>query len=91
MLLPVTQAVNSICDNLLDGGAAFGPNSILNDFSVYGGPFGTHSPFNPDSLTPPQILVDGVVVGNLTVSPFLTDPVDPAALLEHLGCPVDSA
>lgn len=91
LILPAGEAPNSICDNILDGGAAFGPLSILNDLSQYGGPFGVNSPFNPDSLVPPQIVLNGQVVGHLTVSPFLSDPVDPSALLTWLGCPVNSS
>ncbi len=84
---PVSEALNSICDNLLDGGAAFGPNSIFNDFSQYGGAFGANSPFNPESAAPPQIVLDGQVLGILTVSPFIDDAVNPHELLAWLGCP----
>lgn len=87
---PTDRALNSLCDNIAGGGAAFGANSILNDLSPFGGKFGANSPFNPESATPPQIVLQGQLIGHLTVSPFIDSAVDPFAVLSWLGCPVDA-
>ncbi len=85
VLLPASQSSNSVCG---EGGAPFGETSIFNDVSPYGGPFGASSPFNPDTVSPPMIVVDGQFIGHLSVSPFVTSPVDPYSVLELLGCPL---
>lgn len=87
-LVPYGGAINSICDPVSEGGSPFGETSIFNESSDYGGLFGASSPFNPEAPTPPRIILDGIVMGHLSVSAAATDPVDPFDLLAWLGCPL---
>jgi hypothetical protein len=47
-----------------------------------------NSPFNLESTAPPQVLVGGIFVGHLSVSPYVLDPIDPYAMLDLIGCPI---
>lgn len=86
-LVPSGESLDSVCNPASEGGSQFSATSIFNESSSYGGKFGANSPFNPDSTTPPDILIDGEVVGQFTTSPFMSDVVDPFGLLGLLGCP----
>jgi hypothetical protein len=86
-LVPASESASSVCFAGGDYGSPFSETSILNPDSVYGGPFGEQSPFNPDASSPPSIVVEGSVIGSLSVSPFVANAVDPRAALTALGCP----
>ena len=86
-LVPANESVSSICDPGGVFGSTFSETSIFNPDSVYGGPFGEQSPFNPDATSPPSIVVNGNVVGSLSVSPLAANAVAPEAVLTELGCP----
>lgn len=86
-LSPAGESIASVCDPAGDFGSVFSETSIFNSDSVYGGPFGEQSPFNPDATSPPMIVVEGAVVGTFSVSPFAVNAVDPEAALTELGCP----
>lgn len=88
VLLPARDSFDSVCNSAGDSGSPFGATSIFNDASEFGGPFGSSSPFNPDAASPPQVVVDGLPVAHLSVSPLVANAVDPYAMLEWLGCPV---
>jgi hypothetical protein len=65
-------------------GGKYSAKSIYNDYGTYGGKYSAESPFNKYSSTPPMILLNGKVVGYLTINEYVTDAISPLGLKEYL-------
>jgi hypothetical protein len=61
-------------------GSRFSTTSIKNQFSTYGSPYSSLSPYNSYTSTPPIIYLKGNKVGVLSVNPFLYGSVNPYEL-----------
>ena len=67
-------------------GNRFNLLSIWNEYATYGSPYGSYSPYNRFTSTPPEIYVDGVFYGYLTKNTSLPGViVDPDALAAAIG------
>ncbi len=80
-----TSEPNSIINQFGNYGNSYSALSIRNKYGPYGSPYGLHSPFNRYCVTPPQIVVNGRVIGYLTVNPYVQPAIDPNALFKAMG------
>ncbi len=70
----------SILNNYGLYGSQYSVTSIYNKYSMYGSQYSSLSPFNPFTSTPPHIYLKGVRVGVLSVNRYIMGSVDP----EHI-------
>lgn len=64
-------ASDSIYNQYGSYGSEYSSTSIFNQYSPYGSEYSSLSPFNPYTSTPPYIILNGTVVGRLTVNPYV--------------------
>lgn len=65
-------------------GSEYALNSIWNSYSMYGGEYSLYSPFNEYSQTPPAIVVGNEIIGYISINTYLANAVHPDAL--KAGC-----
>ncbi len=65
-------------------GGKYSAESIFNDYGTYGGKYSSESPFNPYTTTPPMIILNGKIVGYLTINSYITGAFSPLGLKEWL-------
>ncbi len=58
-------------------GSEYSPTSIFNEYGTYGGEYSNLSPFNEYSSNPPKIIVNGQLIGYLTVNEYISPRIDP--------------
>jgi len=76
----------SILNDFGSYGSQFGTNSIFNSFGTWGSQFQTSGVCNTfgSSLSVPQIVRNGIVVGYVTKNTFISGAVDPVTLIAAL-------
>ncbi len=88
------QFLGKLCLNIYD------PESILNNYGVYGSPYSAYSinnrysmygsqysslsPFNPYTITPPTIYLRGIKIGFLSVNQYLHGSISPLHIKEWM-------
>ena len=88
------QFLGKLCLNIYD------PESILNNYGIYGNPYSAYSinnrysmygsqysslsPFNPYTVTPPTIYLRGNKTGYLSVNQYLHGSVSPLQIKEWM-------
>ena len=88
------QFLGKLCLNIYD------PESILNNYGIYGNPYSAYSinnrysmygseysslsPFNPYTITPPTIYLRGIKMGFLSVNQYLHGSVSPLHVKEWM-------
>ncbi|QGM28956.1 hypothetical protein GI482_00345 [Bacillus sp. N3536] len=65
-------------------GSKFSSTSIWNKFGTYGSEFSTYSAFNKFSQQPPTVVIQGEVIGYITVNPYISNSIHPNDLYEKL-------
>jgi hypothetical protein len=68
---------DSIFNEYGNFGSEYSPTSIFNEYGSYGGQYSNLSPFNEYSSTPPKIIVNGQLIGYLTVNEYISPRIDP--------------
>lgn len=76
---------DSIFNQYSDFGNEYHSDSIWNKYSDWGNDYSSMSPFNEYASTPPILLIDGEVVGKLTVKAFEYDAVNPYTVGKDCG------
>jgi len=67
---------DSIGNEIGSYGSPISHTSIFNEIGAYGSQISSQSPFNELALNPPAIVLDGKVIGYLTVNAFHTNAVN---------------
>lgn len=57
-------------------GGRYGTHSIFNQYGQYGSKYSVLSPFSRYSTTPPSVILDGQLVGQLSVNTLLQNRID---------------
>ncbi len=65
-------------------GSRYSQTSIFNEYSKYGSRYGIYSINNPQTVTPPEIIVNGRVVARVTANPRVQNGIDPDSFLATL-------
>lgn len=65
-------------------GSKYNSKSIWNEYGTYGSSYSSESAFNKYATKPPAIVLDGEVVGYLTINTTITGAVSPIGLQEWL-------
>lgn len=80
--------IDSIFNEYGTYGSEYQSKSIWNNYGTYGGEFSNQSPFNKFATEPPAIVLDGKVIGYLSLNTTINGAVSPVGLesfLEDLG------
>lgn len=88
------QFLGKLCLNIYDPesilnqyglyGSQYSTTSINNKYSMYGSLYSSLSPFNPYTSTPPSIYLRGRRVGMLSVNKYLYGSIDPNHIQEWM-------
>ncbi len=88
------QLLGKINNNLMDSesilnkygpfGSHYSPTSIFNQYSQYGSQYGAFSIHNPYCSTPPQLFINGRLVGFVSANRFVSNRISPEAFLYSL-------
>ncbi len=88
------QLLGKITDNIYDTdsilneygpyGSSYSGTSILNEYSDYGSKYGQNSINNPYCSTPPKLIINGQLIGYVTVNQLMQNRISPKAFLYTL-------
>ncbi|MEK8131404.1 copper amine oxidase N-terminal domain-containing protein [Paenibacillus filicis] len=79
-----TTDPDSIYNEFGSYGGTFSAKSIFNEFGDYGSEFSDKSAFNKFATHPPIVVLNGSIMGYLTINSTLKDAINPQGLREFL-------
>ena len=76
--------IDSIMNEYGVYGSKYSATSIFNQHSRYGSPHASYSAINPNTSTPPLIILKGQLIGVLTMNEHLQNCLNPNLLLDFI-------